>query len=104
MVYFFSLIVIGIYFFGPYSCRFQQNQMANGNKQLTLQKNETRANLEKLLGSTALILQNISSGDEQLILCAGFDVKRKPASIVLHDRPENLKAIPGLIRGSLKIS
>lgn len=79
-------------------------QMADGNKQLTLQKNETRANLEKLLGSTALKVQDISGGDEQLILSAGFDVKRKPVPVGLLDCPEKLKAIPGPTRGSLEIS
>lgn len=80
------------------------SKMAEGNKQVTIEKNKVRGELEDLLGSTALKVQDISMGDEQLILSAGFDVKRKPAPVGLLDRPANVKANPGPTRGSLEIS
>ena len=80
------------------------SKMAEGNKQVTIEKNKVRGELEDLLGSTALKVQDISMGDEQLILSTGFDVKRKPAPVGLLDRPAKVTANPGPTRGSLEIS
>jgi len=78
--------------------------MPQGNKQVTLDKNKSRAILENLLGSTALQVQDLSGGDEGTIIGAGFDVKRKPAPIGLLERPTKLEAKEGPIRGSLEVS
>lgn len=80
------------------------SKMSEGNKQLTIEKNQVRQELEDLLGSTAVKVQDISGGNELLILSAGFDVKRKPAPVGLLDRPANVTANPGPTRGSLEIS
>ena len=79
-------------------------RMAQGNKQLTNDKNHSRTGLEELLGSTALQVQELSNGDENFIISAGFDVKRKPTPVGLLERPANVVANPGPRRGSLEIS
>jgi len=79
-------------------------RMAQGNKQLTVEKNKSRKLLEDLLGSTGLQVQDLSNGDENVILSAGFDVKRKPTPVGLLERPANVVANPGPRRGSLEVS
>jgi hypothetical protein len=79
-------------------------RMAQGNKQLTLAKNQSRNVLENSLGSAAIQVQDLSAGDEELIVSAGFDVKRKPTPVGMLERPDNVKANPGPTRGSLEIS
>jgi hypothetical protein len=56
------------------------------------------------LGSTAVQVQDLSAGDEEVIVSAGFDVKRKPTPVGILERPDNVKANPGPTRGSLEIS
>jgi hypothetical protein len=85
--------------FGSYLAR-----MAQGNKQLTNEKNLSRSELEDLLGSTAIQVQDLSNGDENFIISAGFDVKRKPTPVGLLERPANVVANPGPRRGSLEVS
>jgi hypothetical protein len=79
-------------------------RMAQGNKQLTLAKNQSRNGLEGLLGSAAIQVQDLSGGDEEVIVSAGFDVKRKPTPVGMLERPDNVKANPGPTRGSLEIN
>jgi len=79
-------------------------RMSEGSKQVTLEKNQSRAALETLLSATAIKVQDISNGDELLIGTTGFEIKRKPAPIGLLDRPTNVTAKPGPSRGSLEIS
>jgi len=80
------------------------SKMSDGNKQVTIEKNQVREDLENLLSSTAVKVQDISGGDELLILSAGFDVKRKPAPVGVLERPANVTAKAGPTRGSLEIS
>ena len=79
-------------------------KMPEGNKQLTLSKNQSRSLLENLLSTAAIKVQDLSNGDEKLILSAGFEVKRKRAPVGLLARPENVIAKAGPTRGSLEIS
>jgi hypothetical protein len=79
-------------------------RMPEGNKQLTLEKNQARAWLESMLGATATKVQDLSGGEELLILSTGFDVKRKAAPIGLLGMPANVTAKAGATRGSLEIS
>jgi hypothetical protein len=79
-------------------------RMPEGNKQVTLSKNQSRGLLEGMLGDTALKVQDLSGGDEKLILSTGFDVKRKPTPVGLLERIEKVVANPGPRRGSLEIS
>ncbi|HZK72085.1 MAG TPA: hypothetical protein VFD03_11325, partial [Clostridia bacterium] len=71
---------------------------------MTIEKNTVRIDLEGILGSTALRVQELSNGDELLIVGAGFEVKRKPSPVGLLQRPANVVANPGPRRGSLEIS
>ena len=77
---------------------------SEGNKQVTVEKNSVRAELEPMVASAALQVQEISGGDELLILSAGFDVKRKATPIGELERPANVVAKPGSSRGSLDVS
>jgi len=79
-------------------------KMPDGNKQTTLAKNQSRLALEKILGTSALKVEDICAGDEILILSAGFDVKRKATSIGVLDMPGNVTAKAGATRGSLEIN
>lgn len=79
-------------------------RMPEGNKQVTLAKNQSRKALEGILGGIALQVQDLSNGDEQLILSAGIDVRRKPTPVGLLERVMGVTANPGPTRGSLEIS
>lgn len=79
-------------------------KMGEGNKQITAAKNIARANLVEILCETGRLVQNISKGDEVLILSSGFDMNRKPTPIDTLDQPGNLAVKPGKISGSLDIS
>jgi len=79
-------------------------KMLDGGKTVTIEKNTVRIDLEGILGSTALRVQELSNGDELLIVGAGFEVKRKPSPVGLLQRPANVVANPGPRRGSLEIS
>lgn len=76
-------------------------KMGEGNKQITAAKNIARANLVEILCETGRLVQNISKGDEVLILSSGFDMNRKPTPIDILDQPGNLAVKPGKISGSL---
>ena len=78
--------------------------MPQGNRQVTIDKNNSRKLLENMLSTAALQVQEISGGDESIIVSSGFDVKRKPMPVGLLDRPENVQANPGPTRGSMEIS
>jgi len=78
--------------------------MPQGNRQVTIDKNKSRVVLEDLLGTAALHIQDLSAGDESVIVSAGFDVKRKPTPVGLLERIDKVVANPGPRRGSLEIS
>ena len=78
--------------------------MDQGGKQLTIEKKNARLNLESAMNTAAYQVQDLSGGDEQLIMSAGFDVKRKPAPVGILERPTNVTAKEGPSRGSLEIS
>lgn len=79
-------------------------KMLDGNKQVTIEKNQVRTQLETLLSDTALKVQDISGGDELLIANAGFDVKRKPTPVGALEMPTGVTAKAGPSRGTLEIS
>ncbi len=76
----------------------------DGSHQDILNKNNARTALENQLKLTALLVQNISKGDESMILSAGFDVNRKATPIGTLPKPTNLTAKAGDNFGSLEIS
>src|ERR1035437_1793484 len=54
------------------------SRMATGNKQLTAEKNVARKDLEDYLHVIGARVQDISAGNEVLLLSSGFDLRRKP--------------------------
>lgn len=78
--------------------------MATGNKQLTAEKNVARINLEDLLGTAALKVQDLSGGDEVKILSSGFEINRKPTPVGILNQVLNVQAKLGKVAGSLDIS
>ena len=78
--------------------------MATGNKQLTAEKNVARTNLENLLSTTALKVQDISGGDEVKILSSGFEINRKPGPVGILDQVMNVQVKLGKTAGSLDVT
>lgn len=79
-------------------------QMLDPNKQATTQKNQIRKQLETLLRSAALKVQDLSEGDELMIRKSGFDITEKAAPIGILPQVTNVKAKAGSLAGSLEIS
>ncbi len=79
-------------------------KMADGNKKVTAEKNVARANLVDVLSETGRMVQNISKGDEVILLSSGYDLKRKPVYVEILDQPVNVMVRPGKISGTLDIS
>lgn len=82
------------------------SKMAEGNKQVTAQKNIARAELVEALCDAGRLVQNISKGDEVMILSSGFDLNRKavPTPVDVLDQPMNLNVKPGKVSGSLDVT
>jgi hypothetical protein len=78
--------------------------MASGNKQLTAEKNLARTNLENMLGSAALKVQDLSGGDEVKIISSGFEINRKRTPVGVLDQVVNVQIKPGNLSGSLEVS
>lgn len=79
-------------------------KMADGNKQLTAMKNNARTELELSLRGGALKVQDISGGDEVLILSSGYDYNRKSSPVGILDQPLNVQVKLGKISGSLEMT
>jgi|ERR1035437_6907225 hypothetical protein len=81
------------------------SRMAEGNKQVTAQKNVARLDLVDTLCDTGRLVQNISKGDEVMILSSGYDMTRKasPAPVDVLNQPLNLSVKPGKVSGSLEV-
>lgn len=80
------------------------SKAANGTKQDTYDKNIARIPLETALGDLGLSVQEISGGDESLILESGFDLKKKRSSVGELDPVKNLEVKAGMGHGVLDIS
>ena len=80
------------------------DRMPEGNKQVTLAKNESRKLVESILNDTGIKIQDLSGGDEKLILSTGFDVRRKSTPVGELERIETVVAKAGSSRGSLEIN
>ena len=79
-------------------------KMAVGNKQVTAEKNIARAELVDSLCVAGRLVQNISKGDEVMILSSGFDMNRKPAPVEMLDQPTNVNVKAGKISGTLDLT
>jgi len=81
------------------------SKMADGNRQVTAEKNVARTELTDVLCDTGRLVQNISKGDEVMILSSGYDMTRKATPVVdVLDQPTNIVVKAGKISGSLEVS
>lgn len=85
--------------FGEYLKRAQA-----GDRQVTVEKNNARIELEGLLGTGALRVQDISGGDEALILSTGYEINQKKTAAGELDMPITVIAKQGKTSGSLDIT
>ncbi len=84
-----------------------ENAMAkadNGNKADTVIKNTSREILLGVLDDLGEYVQRSSKGDEAIILNSGFDVNRKPTTVGVLPKPENLTVKMGGNKGSVEVS
>ncbi len=79
------------------------SKMESGNKQWTAQKNVARADLTDTMTDTGRLVQNISKGDEVILLSSGFDLYRKPVYVEILDQVYNVTVKPGKIQGTLVV-
>jgi hypothetical protein len=57
------------------------NKMENGTREDTVLKNDSRKIVENLLKMETDYVQQVSNGDEAIILSSGFDVAKKPTLV-----------------------
>lgn len=70
---------------------------------LTLAKNEAEAKLDKLISQLASYVQNVSGGEESIILQAGMDVRRAPSPLPTPPIVKNLDAAPTRTQGEIQL-
>lgn len=75
----------------------------NSNKQITAEKKVARAELESILSSTGSKIQIMSDINEQMIVNAGYDMKRKGTPIGVLPMPTNITVAASASLGSLDI-
>jgi len=80
------------------------SRMANGTKMLTAEKNVARKDLEDFTHVVGNRVQDISGGNEVLLLSSGFDLRRKPAPVGMLDMPANVTVTPGKQSGTMIVS
>lgn len=74
-----------------------------GGVALTLAKNEAEAKLDKLMSQLASYVQNVSGGEESIILQAGMDVRRAPSPLPTPPIVKNLDAAPTRTQGEIQL-
>jgi len=79
-------------------------KIENGTKQMTAEKNQARVDLEEILRSIALNVQDISQGDEIKILSSGFDINRKAAPVGVLEQVVNVQVTQSKITGALEVT
>jgi len=87
------------YLFGEYLKSTQA-----GDRQVTVEKNNARFGLEGLLGKGALRVQDISGGDEALILSTGYETNQRKTAAGELDMPITVIVKQGKTSGSLDIT
>jgi hypothetical protein len=75
-----------------------------GGVALTLAKNEAEDALDDLIKQLASYVQNISGGDESIILEAGMDVRKLPSPLPPPPQVENLDAYPTRTQGEVQLN
>ena len=80
------------------------DKVENGTKEDTVVKNNLRKVLELVLKSETDYVQQVSLGDEAIILSSGFDVNKKPTVVGPLDKPTNFNITVGVNKGSVVAS
>lgn len=89
---------------GNDNCLAALDKVENGTKEDTVIKNNMRKVLELLLKSETNYVQQISLGDEAIILSSGFDVNKKPTVIGPLEKPTGFNITVGMNKGSVVAS
>jgi hypothetical protein len=79
-------------------------QTESGDRQIIAEKNAARKALEKLLNNTGLRVQEISGGDEIIIISSGYDLTKKAAPVGELSQPINVQVKAGSTIGTLDVS
>ena len=77
-------------------------KVEGGNRQDTVNKNNSRKFVESLLQQETDYVQQIAQGDESLILSSGFDVNRKPSYVGPLPKAIGLMVKPGDNKGTMQ--
>lgn len=81
-----------------------RDKCVDGTRQDTVVKNQLRSVLEGLLKDLATYVQQVSAGDEAMILSSGFDASKRPSYIGSLECPTNFKIKMGKNKGSVVLS
>ncbi|WP_291125690.1 fibronectin type III domain-containing protein [Flavobacterium sp. UBA6031] len=79
-------------------------KMDEGSRLVTAEKKQAREDLESTLRSIAGKVQDISNGDETLIISSGFDINRTPGTVGELEQPLNVVVKQGTTSASLFVS
>lgn len=75
-----------------------------GGVALTLAKNEAEGKLDQLITQLAAYVQNVSGGEESIILQAGMDVRRNASPLPPPPQVQNLDAYPTRSSGQIQLT
>lgn len=78
-------------------------EMSDPTRQITVQKNQARIDVQDLMKSAALQVQDLSGGNELLIRKSGFDITTRSAPVGVLPQVVNLQAKQGIYTGSLDL-
>ena len=81
-----------------------RDKCVDGTRQDTVVKNQLRSVLEGLLKDLAAYVEQVSAGDEAMILSSGFDASKRPSYIGPLECPTNFKVKMGKNKGSVTLS
>lgn len=75
-----------------------------GGYALTFAKNQAELAVDSLITQLASYVQNISGGNEAIIISSGMDVAKKPSPVPPPPQVENLSAMPSLSTGQIELN
>ena len=75
-----------------------------GGYALTFAKNEAEKVLDSIISQLMAYVQNISGGDEAIILLSGMEVRKTPSPLPDPEQVQNLDAFPTRTAGKVKLT
>lgn len=75
-----------------------------GGMALTFAKNEAEKKLDQLINQLVAYVQNISGGEESIILQAGMEVRKTPSPLPTPGPVQNLDAFPTRSAGQIQLT